>query len=174
MQFGGGDIGCWGVYWSVKYEFISSHRESYSVHLFLQGPNVADDAAICDLGVLGDFVPVDEKTSVSSLYVPNSLEKLSNLNWNSLDPFEFVRSLDNVPVLLGLSYFGEDDCVSSTWFESNLDVYLVDDCLFLSLWSHEEYWLTRCGVLRIDGCHMFCHEVLSLEMTLYVGGMGSV
>ena len=25
------------------------------------GPNVADDAEICDFGVLGDFVPVDDK-----------------------------------------------------------------------------------------------------------------
>ena len=31
------------------------------MHLFLLGPNVAYDAEICDLGVLGDFVPVDEK-----------------------------------------------------------------------------------------------------------------
>ena len=28
---------------------------------FLWGPNAADDAAMCDLGVLGDFVLVDEK-----------------------------------------------------------------------------------------------------------------
>ena len=70
MQFGGGEIGCWGGDRSVKCEFVSSHCESHSVRIFILGLNVADDAAICDLGVLGDFVPVDEKTSVSSLYVP--------------------------------------------------------------------------------------------------------
>ena len=61
MQFGGGEVGCWGGDWSVKCEFFSSHCESHYVRLFLLGPNVADDAAICKLGVLGDFVPVDEK-----------------------------------------------------------------------------------------------------------------
>ena len=40
------------------------------MRLFLLGPSVADDMAICDLGALGYFVPVDEKTSVSSLDVP--------------------------------------------------------------------------------------------------------
>ena len=43
------------------------------------GPYVADDAAICDFGVLGDFVPVEEKMSISSLYVTNPLEKFPNL-----------------------------------------------------------------------------------------------
>ena len=43
------------------------------------GTNVADDTAICDLDVLVEFVRVDEKTSVSSLYVPEPLEKLFNL-----------------------------------------------------------------------------------------------
>ena len=49
------------------------------MRLFLLGTNVADDAAICDLGVLGDFVPMDKKTSVISLYVPDPLEKSSNI-----------------------------------------------------------------------------------------------
>ena len=62
--------------------------------LFLLGPNVADDVAICDLGVLGDFVPVDEKSFVSSLYVPNPLEKPSNFIQNTLAPFEFFSALD--------------------------------------------------------------------------------
>ena len=48
------------------------------ISLFL-GLNVADDAAICDLGVLGDFVPVDEKSSGSSMYIPEALEKSSNI-----------------------------------------------------------------------------------------------
>ena len=48
------------------------------MRLFLLGKNVTDDAAIYDLGVLGDFVPADEEASVSYLYVPDSLENSSN------------------------------------------------------------------------------------------------
>ena len=61
MQFGGGDIGCWGGDWSVKFDSFSYHIKLHYVRLFLLGTNVADDAEICDLGVLGDFVPLDEK-----------------------------------------------------------------------------------------------------------------
>ena len=60
-------------------EFVSYHSTLHSVRLFLLGPNVADGMAIYDLGVLGGSVPVDGKTSVSSLYVPEPLENLSNL-----------------------------------------------------------------------------------------------
>ena len=79
MQFLGFDIGCWYGYWSVKGKSISSHSESNSVRLFILGPNAADDAAICELGVLGHFVPVYKKASTSSLYVSNPLGKPSNL-----------------------------------------------------------------------------------------------
>ena len=41
-----------------KGESISSHSESHYVSLFLMGPNIADDAAICDFSILGEFVPV--------------------------------------------------------------------------------------------------------------------
>ena len=58
MKFGGGEIGFWGGDWSVKCDFVSFHSKSHSVHLFLMGTNVADDAEICDPGVFGDFVPV--------------------------------------------------------------------------------------------------------------------
>ena len=78
MQFGGGEVVCWGVDWSVKCEFFSSHHESQSVRLFLLGTNASDDVEICDIGVLGEFVSMDKKTSVSSLYVPYSLENLSD------------------------------------------------------------------------------------------------
>ena len=40
------------------------------MHLFLMAPNVTYDKAICDIGTLGNFVPVDGKKSVSSLDVP--------------------------------------------------------------------------------------------------------
>ena len=49
------------------------------MRIFLLGSNVADNAAICDFGVLGDFVPVDKEESVSYLYVTDPLEKSSNL-----------------------------------------------------------------------------------------------
>ena len=86
------------------------------MRIFILGLNVADDMTICDLGVLGDLGPVDEKSSVSSLYVPEPLEKSPNLILYALDPFEFVVSLDYVLVLLGLSCIGADDCISSPWF----------------------------------------------------------
>ena len=40
MQFLGGDIGCWGGYWSVKDESLSSHSKSHYVCLFLLETNV--------------------------------------------------------------------------------------------------------------------------------------
>ena len=70
MNFEGYEVGFWVVYWSVKCKFLSSHCYSHYVRLLLLGPNVVDDAAICDLGALGEFLPVDEKTSVSFLYFP--------------------------------------------------------------------------------------------------------
>ena len=70
MQFIGCEVGCWGGQWSTKCEFVSFHCELHYVHIFLLGPNVADDASICDLSVLGDFVPADGKSIVSYLYVP--------------------------------------------------------------------------------------------------------
>ena len=77
------------------------------------GTNVAYNAAICDLGVLGDFVPVDEKESVITLYVPEPLEKSSNLILHALAPFEFVGDLDELSVFLSLSCLGVDDFISS-------------------------------------------------------------
>ena len=78
MQFLGVEIRYWDLEWFVKGESVSSHSKSQSVRLFLLGSNFADNEAICDLGVLGDFVHVDEKTSFSILYVPKLLEKLFN------------------------------------------------------------------------------------------------
>ena len=59
MHFGGGEVVCWSGDWSLKCEFVSSHCESHCARLFIMGPNVADDAAICEPGVLGDFLPVN-------------------------------------------------------------------------------------------------------------------
>ena len=70
MKFGSHEVRCWGGYWSVKCKFVSSHCELHSVRLLLLGINVAVNTAICELVALGDFVPVDEKTSFSYLYVP--------------------------------------------------------------------------------------------------------
>ena len=74
MLFSGGEIGCWGGDWYVKGESVSSHSKSRYIRLFLLGPNVADDAAICDRGVLGDFVPVDEKQVLVPCMYPNPWE----------------------------------------------------------------------------------------------------
>ena len=46
--------------------------------LFLLGSNVADDEAIFDFSVLEEFMPVDKATSVSSLYLPDPVEKSFN------------------------------------------------------------------------------------------------
>ena len=46
--------------------------------LLLLGINITDDASICEVGVLGDFVPVDEEAIVSYLYVPDPWENSSN------------------------------------------------------------------------------------------------
>ena len=86
------------------------------MRLFIMGTNVADDAAICDLGFLGDFVPVYEKSSVIYLYVTEPLEMSSNNILHALDPFDFVGALDKVSVLLGLSCIRADDYISSPWF----------------------------------------------------------
>ena len=69
IHFGGGEVGCWGGDWFLKCECFSSQCESRSVRLFLLGQNVADNAAIYDLYVLVEFLPVDGKTIVSSVYV---------------------------------------------------------------------------------------------------------
>ena len=61
MKFGSREVGCWGEYWSVKCMFVSSHCESHYMCFFLLGKNVAYDKAICYLGALGGFVPMDEK-----------------------------------------------------------------------------------------------------------------
>ena len=48
------------------------------MRIFLLGTNVTGDAEICDFGVLGDFVTLDEKEIVSYLYVTYPLENSSN------------------------------------------------------------------------------------------------
>ena len=73
MEFGSSEVGCWGGDWPIKCKFVSSQCESHYMHIFLLGPNVADNTTICDLGALGDFMPVDEKIIVSTLYVFQSL-----------------------------------------------------------------------------------------------------
>ena len=86
------------------------------MNIFLLGPNAVDNAAICDIGVIGYFVPVDEKTSVSSLYLPDPLEKSSNFILHALSPFEFLGGLDEVSIFFDLSCLGSDYCIISPWF----------------------------------------------------------
>ena len=75
------------------------------MHIFLLRTDVVDNTSICDLGALGELVPVDEETSVSSLDVPYSLENASNIFGHDLTTFQFIRDLHEVPVLLGLCMF---------------------------------------------------------------------
>ena len=70
---------------------------------------------ICDPGALGDFVTVNGKTSVSSLDAPYYLEKASDFFGNYLAPFKFIRTLNEVPLLLGFAHFGSYDCVHHSW-----------------------------------------------------------
>ena len=70
---------------------------------------------ICDPGALGDFVTVDGKNSVSSLDAPYYLEKASYFFGNDLAPFKFIRTLNEVPLLLGLAHFGSYECVHHYW-----------------------------------------------------------
>ena len=57
------------------------------MRLFLLGTDVTDDAPVCDLGALGDFVPVDGKKIVSSRGVPYASEKAAYLVGQALAPF---------------------------------------------------------------------------------------
>ena len=40
---------------------------------------------------------------------------------------------------------------------------MVDYFSVLSCWVKEGSWIPRCGGWHIDGFHMVCHDVLSLE-----------
>ena len=64
---GGGD-------WSIVGYFVASHCESHSVGFFLLGSDVAYYAAIGDIAVLGNLMPVDKETCVCFLDVSDSLE----------------------------------------------------------------------------------------------------
>ena len=64
------------------------------MRFLILGMNFTDDTAICDLGTLGDLVPVDEKTSISYLYVPKSFENASDLIGRALDTFQFDGALN--------------------------------------------------------------------------------
>ena len=76
MEFGSREVGCWGVEWSIKFNFVSSHRELHYVHIFLLGADVADNTAKWDLGALRNFVPVDEKQVLVSCIYPSPWKRL--------------------------------------------------------------------------------------------------
>ena len=75
MNVGSLEVECWGGDYSVKGKFVPSNCMLHYMRLFLLGMNASEDTDISDLGALGDFVPVDERTSVSYLDVPYSLKK---------------------------------------------------------------------------------------------------
>ena len=63
------------------------------MRIFLLGTNVEDDAVVCDLGVLGDFVPVDEK-QVLVTYMSPSLWKSCPISFDMpLLHFSFLGPL---------------------------------------------------------------------------------
>ena len=61
VNFGCFEVGCWCGDWSVKIEAVCSHSKLHYVRLFLLGPNVADNAAIYELAVLGDCLWMKKK-----------------------------------------------------------------------------------------------------------------
>ena len=129
------------------------------------GLDVSEDAAVCDLGALGYFIPVDGKTSVSWLDVSYALRKAANTVGHDLDPFHFIGTINEVLVLLGLSRFGEDDCVHHYRLEIKFSGCLVDYCPILSSWMYDGRWLSGCGCWSLDGCHMVGHEIFYLDLT---------
>ena len=115
MKFGSHEVGCWGGDLSAKGKFVFSHCELHSVCIFLMGLNVADDTAICDLGTLGDFVPVDEKQLLVPWIYPSpwkrrpiSLDmpflhfnfRAPSLGSGILGPFLFWGRLPCLPLLV--------------------------------------------------------------------------
>ena len=52
---------------------VSSNFVLYSVHIFLPGPDIIDNATACDFRAFWDFVPEILKTSVSNLGVDYAL-----------------------------------------------------------------------------------------------------
>ena len=154
MQFWGGDTRFWGGDWYVKGDFVSLHSKSHSVSIFLLRPNVADDAEICDLGVLGDFLPVDEKTSVSSLYVPKPLESSLNFIWHALTTFDFLGPLTRCQYSLYFPVLGQITLLSLPCSNFRLLVtwYItVDSFPPLGAWS-----VLACEVCRV-GCLLLPH-----------------
>ena len=80
--------------------------------LFILGLDVTDDTAICYIGALGDFIPVDRKQSVIYLDVPYSFEKVSTIFGHDLALFQFIGDLHEVPVFLRLDFFGANECIN--------------------------------------------------------------
>ena len=58
---------------------VPSHCNFHSVHIFLLGPYVANNAEVCDISTLGDFVPVDEKNVLVPLVLPMPCKKFTIL-----------------------------------------------------------------------------------------------
>ena len=86
----------------------------YSPQLFAlfacisSGPGIANNATVCDLGALGGFVPLYDKTSIISLDVLHSLYRASDLVGHALAPFQFIGTLHEVPEFKCLFCVGAD------------------------------------------------------------------
>ena len=116
MKFGSHEAGCWGGDLSAKGKFVFSHCELHSVCIFLMGLNVADDTAICDLGTLGDFVPVDEKQLLVPWIYPSPWKRrpisldMPFLHFNFSGPFIRFRYSWAFPVLGQITVFALTGC----------------------------------------------------------------
>ena len=82
MKFGVGEVCHGGIYWAVIGDIFASYCDNYSVSIFLLWSDVSDDASLGDLYIMGQFMPMNEKTGICNLYIPNSLEELDHLIGN--------------------------------------------------------------------------------------------
>ena len=90
------------------------------MNLFLMGPNVTNNMAICDLDALGDFVIVDEKQVLVTWMSPIPWKSRSVLLDMPFAPFQFIGAFCEILVLLGLAHFGADDCVCHYWLKGKV------------------------------------------------------
>ena len=112
------------------------------MRLFLLGTDFIYDTVKCDLGALGDFVTLDEKTSFSSLDVSYSWEKVLGINGNAHVPLEIFGTLHEVLVFLGLACFEAYYCVHHSWLYGKFDNCLVNHVPVISSWVHKGCWIS--------------------------------
>ena len=68
--------------------------------LLLLVTDLSNDAVLSYCRILGDLIPVNEKTCVISLVVAYDLKETTNLVYYNLDPLEFILFSHELAVLL--------------------------------------------------------------------------